>query len=627
MTITRVGVALCVALTVGGCAAWEDHNKETKESRNDFEMGRFDAALTSLEKGVNNELDGLCYQLDSGIVAQVGGRYDVSIKNFEHAENTIEKFEDRGVTVQGAAEQVGAFAVNEKTIPYEGEDFEKILVPVFNSRNYLLQHQIEDAMVEARKIWYQQKVCRQLHEKQLAETDKKAREEKVDTKNLGDIDSKVQYPAEALKSPESIYEITVAHYISALIAERMGEWNDAYIAMKDTAKIRPDLPFVQRDLVRFASALYMSDDVDEYKKKYPNVRPPAKNEGSVALLFDCGWAPHKEELKFPVPGYKTFAAVAVPLYKRTPDPGHHARLVLNDKVFDTHVMSDLEAIVFKYHRDKLPMIIIRQIIRTTLKAAAGSGAALGTEKAVGKKWGGLAGAAVGLGAGIYNYESEQADLRAWLTLPRNFQATRAWVPEGDYDAKVELVGVGGSVLNTLALGKLHVKAGSLRFACARSLGNAIYGTLLQEREDRAPKVPKAKETDLVKPDAPKKPAAPDKSTTVNANVPDAEKPAVSPDKTDTSSQEPAPDKSDKKADEAPKADAPSAGDTPPEKSPDDMPKGDAPKPDAGGDAPKPDAGGDAPKSDAGGDAPKSDAGGDAPKPDAGGEKPKDKGGE
>lgn len=577
MTSVRLGAALCLVVGLSGCAAWEDHNENTKVSRNAFQEGRFQEALDSLAKGVNNELDGLCYQLDRGIIAQVGGMYTVSIGEFEHAEKTIENFEDRGLTGAGAAEQVGAFAVNEKTIPYEGEDFEKILVPVFNSRNYLLEHQIDEAMIEVRKIWFQQKVVKQLHDKELEATDKKAKEEKVDTKSIGDIDSQVQYPAEALKSPESVYEITFAHYISALISERMGEINDAYISLKDVAKIRGDLPFVQRDLIRLAKAMGFDQDLDEYKKRW-KVTPPGKDEGSVALLFDCGWAPHKEELKFPVPGYRTFAAVAIPLYKRTPDPASHARLVLGDKVFDTHVISDLEAIVFKYHRDKMPTIIIRQIIRTTLKAAAASAAAAGSEHAVGGSDGALVGGLVGLAGGIYNYASEQADLRAWLTLPRNFQAVRAWVPEGEYEARVELVGSGGGVLSSISLGKLNVKKGSLRFACARSLGSSLYGKLLAEREDRAPKTPRKADsatTDLRKPDAPSTPAkAPaEKRATASQTVPDAPR-------TDGPRTEPAPVETPKSAGDVPPAETPkSAGDVPPA----ETPKADAPPP---GDEPK-----------------------------------------
>ena len=91
---------------------------------------------------------------------------------------------------------MGAFAVNEKTIPYEGESFEKILVPVFNSRNYILEHELEDAMVEVRKIWFQQKVCKQLNDKEIDETNNKAQEQKVDTHSVGDLDSKIQYPSE-----------------------------------------------------------------------------------------------------------------------------------------------------------------------------------------------------------------------------------------------------------------------------------------------------------------------------------------------------------------------------------------------------------------------------------------------
>src|SRR5262249_34966363 len=150
----------------------------------------FDDALADLEKEKDNKLDGLCFQLDAGVVAQVGGRFERSNKNFEQAEQTIEGFEDRGLNGSVIAEDIGSIAVNEKTIPYKGEDFEKILVPVIRSRNYLLAGNLEEAMVEARRIWIQQDVTKQLHEKELAESNEEADKHKIDRSKLGEVEGK-----------------------------------------------------------------------------------------------------------------------------------------------------------------------------------------------------------------------------------------------------------------------------------------------------------------------------------------------------------------------------------------------------------------------------------------------------
>jgi hypothetical protein len=472
-TLASGGLLLLAAASSAGCSAFEDYNAETRKARQDFARGEADAALDRLKGGVDNELDGLCYSLERGVIAQAGGEFKLSQGEFERAEKQIEHFEDRGATPAGAAEYAGSILVNDKTIPYEGEAFERILIPVFNCRNYLLQGNQEDAMVEIRKVWFQQEQARREFQKDMDAAKSKSEENSVDTAQLPGVQSQVTYPPGSLQSPESIYEITYAHYMSALLAERSGLMDDARIGMEAAAKIRPDVGFIRQDLAR-VKQLSLGGAPD------PGVKLPPPDSGSVALLFDCGWAPHKKEFKVVFPTYHSLGAIAIPIYERTENPASRARLVLGDRTFQTVVLTDVDAIVFKYHKKKLPLIILRQAIRLAVKVAAGEATAQGVKAAVNsgnKKNNGeaeVAGWLAGLAVGVYNIASEQADLRAWLTLPQSFQATRAFVPPGDYPARVELLGSGGGVLNVVDLGTVHVEKGKLSILVARSVGTNLY---------------------------------------------------------------------------------------------------------------------------------------------------------
>ena len=251
--------------------------------------------------------------------------------------------------------------------------------------------------------------------------------------------------------------------------------------MQAASKIRPDAGFVALDVMRLARMRGSSDIYDSFKKSNPNIELPGKDDGSVALLFDCGWAPHKRELKIPLPSFSTFGAIAIPLYDRTPNPAAFARLVLNDRVYSTAVLSDVEAIAFKYHKNGLATRVLKQILRATIKIAAGEAAAAGVRE-VGRHndnraAGNLGGLAAGLTVGVYNYVSEQADLRAWLTLPQTFQAVRAWAPPGTYEARVELCDAGGHVLNTANLGTVTIRPRSLQFVTARSLDRSLFAAI------------------------------------------------------------------------------------------------------------------------------------------------------
>jgi hypothetical protein len=326
-------------------------------------------------------------------------------------------------------------------------------------------------MVEVRKVWFQQDQVRKQFAKEMDAAKAKSREHAVDTKQLPGVQSQVSYPPGALQSPESVYEITYAHYLSALLAERSGLMDDVRIGLEAAAKIRPDLGFIREDLAR--------------------LKLPPSDDGSVALLFDCGWAPHKRELKVVFPTYHSLGAIAIPIYERTANPASHARLVLGDRKAQTAILTDVDAIVFKYHHAKLPLIVLKQAIRLAVKVAAGEATAQGVKAAVkgGKKGrqngeAEAAGWLAGLAVGVYNIASEQADLRAWLSLPQTFQATRVFLRPGDYPARVELLGSAGGVLSAADLGTVHVEAGKLSVLFARSVGTNLYAT--SERARRGP---------------------------------------------------------------------------------------------------------------------------------------------
>ena len=474
--LVSIAFALLVAAEASGCAAWSDYNDETRKARRDFQGGDFDGALERLASGVDNELDGLCFSLERGTIAQAAGKYDLSKAEFERAEKKIEYFEDRGLSPKNAAEYAGSILVNEKTIPYEGESFEKILIPVFQSRNYLLQGNLEDSMVEVRRTWFQQEQSKLLNAKELDNANQQARDNRVDKSELPGVAGQVDYPPGSLSSPDSIYELAYAHYLSALISERVNNGQDAFISMKAAAKIRPDVPFIRADLAHDAQ-------LAEQDAPPGSGQPPAKDLGSVALLFDCGWAPHKEEFKVVFPTYHSLGAIAIPIYRRSENPAGRARLILGDRVVESAVLTDMDAVAFKYHKNKLPVIILKQAIRLAVKVAAGEATAYGVKEGLkagrGKGREGaaeaeLAGWAAGLAVGVYNVVSEQADLRAWLTLPESFQAARVYLPAGDYPARVELLSKGGGLLASADLGVVHVQRGKLGFVLARSVGASLF---------------------------------------------------------------------------------------------------------------------------------------------------------
>jgi hypothetical protein len=228
--------------------------------------------------------------------------------------------------------------------------------------------------------------------------------------------------------------------------------------MESVARVRPDVSFV----------------------------PAPEGTGSVVLLFDCGWAPHKREFKLMFPTYHSLGAIAIPVYERTANPAARARLVIGSRSFVTEILTDVDAVAFKYHKNRLPLLLVKHAIRLALKVAEGEAAAYGVKEALKPKQGtgrqgrqdttlaDAAGWLTGLAVGAVNAALEQADLRAWLSLPQSFQAVRANVPPGEHRARVELLAANGRVLASADAGVVRVARGRVSFVVGRSLGSSLF---------------------------------------------------------------------------------------------------------------------------------------------------------
>ena len=92
------------------------------------------------------------------MILHTRGRPEESNAVFDEAERVIRHHEEKAVlSLSKGSAQVGSLLVNEKTLPYRGEPFEKVLVNTYKAANYLLLHDYEGARVEIRRSFARQK--------------------------------------------------------------------------------------------------------------------------------------------------------------------------------------------------------------------------------------------------------------------------------------------------------------------------------------------------------------------------------------------------------------------------------------------------------------------------------------
>ena len=401
---------------------------------------RFDQALKVLEKhkdgyGKNNEL---LYLMDKGLVLHLAGRYAESIPVFEAAKIQYDQLYTKSIS-----RMAGTWVYNDYAMPYLGEDFERVMVNVFQALNFVALGEYSEALVEARDA---------------------------------DI---VLNTINAQYSPKqkNVYrEDAFARFLMGIFYEAQGDRtgvNDAFISYRKAVetyesdylpnyKLGPPRLLIENLLA--AAQVIDPQSFDAYRAKYQNVRFSSitrkQQRAEVYLIHYNGLSPlkYQDSVVFPLPG-GYISKIAFPRYKKRiyeRETGHFSAVAENRKVFryPTELGQDIGGIAMKNLDNRKVRVLAKAVLRPAGKYLAERAA----EKAIAAKYGDTSADVARYASDIYNVYSEQADVRAWQTLPAEIRIARLILPPGDYDLR----------LDGMSLGHVSLKAGDKKFVLKRT---------------------------------------------------------------------------------------------------------------------------------------------------------------
>ena len=413
-------------------------------------QGQYSEADSVLEKskGVYGIRNSVLYYLDRAMVLHLAGRYAESNAFLERAESRMEDLYTKSVT-----SEAGAMLTNDNLLPYEGEDFEKVMVNVIGALNYVYLHQWDDALVEARKVDHKLNTLNDKYEK----------------KNV--------YKEDAF-----------ARYLSGLLYEVKYEYNDAFIAYRKAYEtygvyeqdygtgVPPPLP---GDLLRLTDSLHLDEEYNYYSNIFSDTswvtQDQMTRDGEIIFISLDGHAPVKTDyfIDAPVPDSKGgiyHLRIALPKFVIQPDELEYVEVKLFDSAGsvasqEMFLAEDIAAIAVKDLEDRIGRITAKAIARAAAKYLA----SLEVRKQV--KDDPFADFLVKLGTNIYTIASEQADKRSWQTLPAQIRMARLAVPPGSYTLVAEYYGGNHRLLMKKSY-PVTVQAGEKTF-----LSNRYFGRL------------------------------------------------------------------------------------------------------------------------------------------------------
>jgi hypothetical protein len=397
-------IVLLSSVGIIGCASYTD---ETRELRAFYRGGSYGEALKALESSSVKDEDRnrMLYRMEKGSLLERMENRPAARRLWIEAD----LIGDQLYTVS-LSRTAASFVVNDSMTDYEGEDYEKVGIHTQLALSYIADGDLAGARVSAKKI--------------NAKLDLLNRERKGDESH---------YRSDAFAS-----------YLSGLIFEARGEWDDAIIDYGNAVKS------YQTDFASYADGVPSSlvlaydrllarrgrtDRRNPLQKSFPKLlakqRPLPSGSGELAVIHQVGSIAIKQSESFVFPFGKHVVRFSFPVIRKTSrsigstgieapqmDQGGRIDLTRAD------LTADMDLIARQCLEDRRFRMMTKSAARLIAKAQL-------TEKATENY--GLLGWIIG---NVYSVATETADTRSWTLLPESYMVSRVALTAGKHRIKI-----------------------------------------------------------------------------------------------------------------------------------------------------------------------------------------------
>jgi hypothetical protein len=408
-----LGLALCLT----GCAAFRSYDVELYRTLDQASAGNVDGAIRILES--NNLLPDkdLLYYLELGMLQRLGKRYRESQKAWMAANERVLAREQTVLTdASNLLRSASSYVINDKLRPYEGHDYEKVMLLTYIALNHLAMGEYENARVAIKQTHELEAVIAEARSKQAAEVEEDAKKRGART-SFKELNG---YPVETIDNPavnalKNSYQSALSHYLAGFIYESLGEPSLAAPGYRLANELQPNTPLLEEAL----------RGLDR------RVGAPGDGMTDVLFVIASGTAPalQSRQFRLPVPVERRLVLLPVsfPVMVAT-SMALPARLTVDGGApLTVAPITSIDLMARRQLKDDMPAIMLRATIRSTASAVLQYQAQRGADKQNANAAAlGVASIVVMAGSAVL----ESADDRTWRTLPSEISIARARLPAG-----------------------------------------------------------------------------------------------------------------------------------------------------------------------------------------------------
>jgi len=418
------GLAIAaLALLFSGCATFRSYDKELRGTLSEVGSGNVDAAIGTLESNNRSEKKDLLYYFELGELQRLKDRYPDSQRSWMSANERVHSWEAAAkADPSRMLGDAGSFVLNDKSRPYEGHDYEKVMLTTRMALNFLAMGDFASARVAITQTHEREAVIADLRAKEIAAVERTAGNRGAST-NFKELNG---YPVQTIDNPQvnalkNSYQSALSHYLAGFIYESLGEVSLAAPGYRQAIELQPNQPVLEEGL------------------RGLDKRLSAPKDGLTDVLFvvETGTAPARESREFPLPipvnGTLILLPIAFPVMESTGSTPLPTQLEVDDgQRCAIAPITSVDLMARRALKDEMPGIMLRAAIRSTGKAV-GQYALQHQAHQQDNALLGLASIALALGS----YATESADERTWRTLPSEIAIARARLAPGSHSITLQ----------------------------------------------------------------------------------------------------------------------------------------------------------------------------------------------
>jgi hypothetical protein len=367
------------------------------------EFAQAAGVLDSKKKSIYRNKDTVLYFLDRGMLSHYAGNYKESSTNLEEGEQAIE--ENFAVSI---SQEVGTFMVNEQSREYDGEDYEDVYLNVFNSLNYYHEGNMEEALVEIRRMNNKLRNLSVKNGTMISSVQKAALENNTELpKKTG---STIKFENSAL-----------ARYLGILFYRTNGDIDDARI---------------DRDQLKLAFAAAPQIYTQPIPSSINGELEIPPGMARINVLAFAGRTPTKVEEVIRIPLGSNWIKIALPVMLPRASVITSIEVVFDSgERFTLELLEDIGAVAAATFEQKRDVIYARSIIRATVKGVSAAVLDSMADNSENSNNSALF-SILSLGTQIFAEASEHADLRVSRYFPGKAYVGALNVKPGTYSFSV-----------------------------------------------------------------------------------------------------------------------------------------------------------------------------------------------